>query len=214
MFPYIQSEGGFFYDYPELAFFALAAWAALKFDWWTIIPLAALGAWNKETFLLFIPALYPFIRQRSSRLGAWFGIAVLSLVSIAVYLPIHSQFAHNPGGALEMHWRDQLNYFLDLRNLLFGLEKTYGVYTLRALSLGPMALLTWTVLRGWRRLPLLARQHAQIAAAINIPLYFVFCWPGELRNLSMLYVTFLLLLAVNLKDWVRSSAPVDASPSD
>ena len=141
-------------------------------------------------------------------------IAVLSLVSIAVYLPIHSQFAHNLGVALEMHWRDQLNYFLDLRNLLFGLEKTYGVYTLRALSLGPMALLIWTVLRGWRRLPLIARQHAQIAAAINIPLYFVFCWPGELRNLSMLYVTFPLLLAVNLKDWVHSSAPVDASPSD
>ena len=69
----------FLYDYPELAFFALAAWAALKFDWWTIIPLAALGTWNKETFLLFIPALYPFIRQRSSRLGAWSGSPFLAL---------------------------------------------------------------------------------------------------------------------------------------
>ena len=34
-------------------------WAALKFDWFWILPIAALGTWNKESFLLFIPALYP-----------------------------------------------------------------------------------------------------------------------------------------------------------
>jgi hypothetical protein len=32
-------------------------------------------------------------------------------------------------------------------------------------------------------------------------LYFLFCNPGELRNFSLLYITFLLLLAANLTEW-------------
>ena len=53
LIPYLQSGGGFFYDYPELAFLALAVWAALKFDWGWIVPVAALATWNKESFLFF-----------------------------------------------------------------------------------------------------------------------------------------------------------------
>ena len=49
----------------------------------------------------------------------------------------------------------------------------------------------------WR----LMQRHAQIAAAINLPLYVLFCAPGELRNLSMLYVVLLVVLATNLEEW-------------
>ena len=96
--PYLQSCGGYFYDYPELAFFALAAWFALKFDWWWILPIAVLGTWNKESFVLFVPTLYPLLRRRSSRLNAGLGIGVLFLACLAVYLSVRSGFAHNPGG--------------------------------------------------------------------------------------------------------------------
>ena len=200
--PYIESEGGFFYDYPELAFLALAVWIALKFDWWWMIPVAALGTWNKESFLLAIPTLYPLMRQRSSRMNAWLGVAVLCLVSVAVYTPIRMRFAHNPGSAMELHWHDQLNYYAHPLNLLFGTEITYGVLAIKAFTLVPMVLLGWTVWRGWRHLPIAIQRHGLIAAAINIPLYFLFCWPGELRNLSLLYVVFLLVLAVNLNQWI------------
>jgi hypothetical protein len=47
------------------------------------------------------------------------------------------------------------------------------------------------------------RRHGKFAAAINLPLYFLFGNPGELRALSMLYVTFLLLIAVNFIEWIR-----------
>lgn len=96
LLPYFQSKGGFFYDYPELALMALAVWAALKFDWFWILPIAALGTWNKESFLLFIPALYPILRQRTSRNSALMGTGVLCLVSAAVYVPINFRFARNP----------------------------------------------------------------------------------------------------------------------
>ena len=211
--PYIESQGGYFYDYPELAFFALAAWVALRFDWGWIIPLAALGTWNKESFLLFVPTLYPLLRQRRSRRGAWLAVGVLCFVCIAVHFPIRLAFAHNSGGAMELHWRDQLQWLMQPRQLLFATEKTYGTRALKALTLIPMALLAFAVWRGWSGLPRDLQRHAQIAAAINLPLYLLFCWPGEMRDLSLLYVVFLLVVASNLNEWFGTSAPASAPAS-
>jgi hypothetical protein len=91
------------------------------------------------------------------------------------------------------------------RDLVFGAEKTYGVQTPKAYTLGPMLLLVWTVWRVWGHLPRAVKRHGQIAAAINLPLYFLFCWPGELRDLSLLYVVFLLVVASNLSEWMGNS---------
>jgi hypothetical protein len=45
------------------------------------------------------------------------------------------------------------------------------------------------------------QRHAQIAAIVNFPLFILCCVPGELRDLSLLYVTLLFLLAANLTVW-------------
>ncbi len=198
--PYIQSIGGFFYDYAELAFLALAVWIALKFEWWVLIPVAALGEGNKESFVLIVLTLYPLIRLRRSRVAALAAIAVLCGVCLAVYLPMRMRFAQNPGGTVELQWMDQLHFLAHPREFLFATEETYGVRMLRIYTVLPMALLVWTIWRAWKRLPLAMRRHALIAAAINIPLYLLFCYPGELRNLSMLYVVLLLCIAANLDD--------------
>jgi hypothetical protein len=161
--------------------------------------------------VLVIPTLYPFFRRRSSRVGAWLATTVLCLVCVAVYYPIRLRFAQNPGGALELHWRDQLSYYMHPLNHLFGIEMTYGLLAVKAFSVVPMALLAWTFWRGWRYLPATVQRHALIAAAINIPLYLLFCWPGEIRNLSLLYIAFLLILAVNLNHWIASSAKVESA---
>jgi hypothetical protein len=86
--------------------------------------------------------------------------------------------------------------------LILGTQETYGVRLINTFSVLPIALLVWTVWRAWKKLPLAVKRHAQIAAAINIPLYFLFCAPGELRDLSMLYVALLLVVAVNLNEWI------------
>jgi hypothetical protein len=49
------------------------------------------------------------------------------------------------------------------------------------------------------------KRHAQIAAMINVPLYFLFCLPGELRDLSFLYVALVLLIAANIARSSQSS---------
>jgi len=162
---------------------------------------ALVGTWNKESFLLFLPAVYPFLRQRASRLAAALQVGVLMVFCGIAYLPVRMRFAGNPADASVVPGLDQLNSILHPHDLFFATETTYGLFLWKASTILPMALLVWTVWRAWRKLPLMLQRHAQIAAAINLPLYVLFCAPGELRNLSMLYVVLLLVLATNLEEW-------------
>jgi hypothetical protein len=206
LIPYFLSVGGYFYDYPELAFLALAVWMGMKFDWWWMVPLVALATWNKESFLLVTLTLYPILRKRHSPISALIGTGVLASICAAVYLAIRPQFSKNPGGALLSQWRTQMD-FLSHPLRLMRTEATYGITIFRAFSLLPLALLAWIVWRGWRLLPPEIQRHGQIAAAINIPLYFLFCSPGEMRDFSMLYIVFMSLLAVVFTNETKNIAP-------
>ena len=202
--PIFQSDGGFFYDYPELAFMALAVWIALRFDWWWLLPIAALGAWNKESFLIYIPTLYPLLHRRNPK-SALPATAVLSVVCGAIYLYMRSHFAHNPGGSAEVWLVEHGRYLLDWHKWLFATEETYGVRLPRVYTLIPMTLIITTVWRAWKYLPTAIKRHAQVAAAINIPLYLLFSYPGELRDLSLLYIAFLVCIAANAKAVIKDA---------
>lgn len=202
LFPLFGVKGGYFFDYPELFFMALAVWMALKLDWWWLIPVAALGTWNKESFLLFMFTLYPVFRRRHSRMSSLIGVGVLVAVCAAVYLPIRMHFAHNAGGTVELHWKDQVSFFLHPFQLDTWIDRTYDMMFPALSAPIPMLLLIWMVWRGSRFLPYWLRRHALIAALINIPLFLLFCQPGEFRDLSMLYVSFLFILAFNLQEWM------------
>jgi hypothetical protein len=195
--PYFMSVGGYYYDYPELAFMALAVWMALKFDWWWMLPVVALATWNKESFLFVVLTLYPLLRARSSRASALLGTCVLALTSAAVYAVIRVHFLNNPGGTVLDKWSGQLAFLLHPANW-FRWERTYGIPMFRAFTILPLVLIAWTAWRGWRFLPREIQRHGQLAALINFPLFFLFCAAGEMRDLSMLYIVFMLLLAVNL----------------
>jgi len=211
IFPLVGVKGGYFFDFPELLFMAMAAWIALEFDWWWIIPVAALGTWNKESFLLFMFTLYPLFRRRYSKLTSMLGVAVLVFVCAAVYLPIRLRYAHNPGGTVEWHLQEQVTFLLHPLSIDNLIDRTYDLMFPAFSSLIPFAILVWTVWRGWPLLPLWAKRHAQFAAAINVPLYLLFCMPGEFRDLSLLFMAFLLILAVNLQQWIEASS-AKASP--
>jgi hypothetical protein len=207
VFPLIGIKGGYFFDFPELLFMAVAFWMALEFDWWWIIPIAALGAWNKETFLLFMFTLYPLFRRRQSRLSSLLGVCVLTAVCIAVYLPIRLHFALNPGGFAEWHLKGQIAFFLHPFRLETWVDRTYDLLFPALSGPIPFLFLIWTVWRGWRYLPFWLKRHALISAIINIPLYLLFCEPGEFRDLSLLFISFLFIIASNLQEWIDSTKP-------
>jgi hypothetical protein len=200
LIPYFMNMGGYFYDYPELAFLALTAWMALSFDWWWMIPVVALAALNKESFLFFIPTLYPLLRQRSSRINALVGTGVLGLICAAVYCALRVRFQLNPGVTAENNILQQFQFMLHLQNWVFP-QKMYGTVFLPIYNPLSLALIAWTLWRCWRSLPRAIQRHMQIAAIINFPLFLLFGFPGEVRGLSLLYVTLLLLLAASLTEW-------------
>ena len=210
LMPYFLVNAGFYYDYPELFFFAVVVWMALKVDWWWILPVAALATFNKESFLLFSPSLFPILQRRRSRNSAILGTGLILLTCAAVYEPLRLRFAQNPGGTVENHVAEQLHSFLQ-PSLLFVREWNYGLLALVGLNPLTIVLTVWTVWKGWKHLPPAIRRYSLIASAINFPAFFFFCAPGELRDLSMLYITLLLLMAANLR--VGSAHPFDVDPS-
>jgi hypothetical protein len=210
LLPYFETGGGYFYDYPEVAFMMLAALAAIRWRLWILLPIAILGAWNKESFVLFIPCLYPLLRIRYSRKLVLWAMAVLSMASASVCILTHTRYASNVGGTVEFHLLEQLRHSLYLPRWITEYEWTYGMPFVRTYVALPLIL--WTALRGWNGLPKSIHQHAQIAALINVPLFLLFCAPGELRDLSMLYVSFLLLVAASFTKWLESSFLSTKSP--
>ena len=210
LFPYFLINAGFYYDYPELFFFALVVWMALKVDWWWILPVAALATWNKESFLSFTPALYPLLRQKTTRVGAVLRTGSILVACAAVYEPLRLRFRHNAGGTVENHLREQFQAMLHPATLLTR-EWNYGLLGLQGLNPLTILLAMGTVWFGWHHLPRAIQRHALICLVINLPLFILFCAPGELRDLSMLYVPLLLLIAANLTQW--SALPPTALPS-
>jgi len=131
-----------------------------------------------------------------------------------IYLILRIRYEYNPGKTFEFALFEQMHSFLRLRSLLISTEEVYGLRILRPYSLIPMSVLAWVIFRVWQELPKMVRQHTQIAATINLPLYFLFCVPGEMRDLSMLYVALLFTIAVNLQQWLGKFNYAQCTPQN
>jgi len=196
------------YDYSELAFLAVGSWIALRFDWWWLLPIAVLGAWNKESFFFFMPTLYPFLRLRLSERRATLALGALTSICGLVYLYTRARFAQNAGTPVEFGLGVRISSFFDRFLLLTATDEVYGLRLVRISTLLPTLLLIWVIARVWKRFPQPMRNHGVLAASLNIPLYALFCSPNEYRNLSLLSIVFLVTIAFNLKEWLERSMPL------
>jgi hypothetical protein len=191
--PYLETVGGYYYDVWELLFSALVFVLAARGKAVWLVVVAALATFNKETFFFLLPALYPLLRVRLARLPAWITTASAIVASTAVNLAVKAHFAANPGDLAENHLLGNLAAYARLRT--YGrVEATYGIAGPGGLSLLTVLLVTMLVMLAWPRCSGPLRQHLMIAAALNLPLFVAFCEVGELRNFSMLYVGFVVLL--------------------
>lgn len=197
LLPVLQTKGGYFYDFSELMFLA-AALALAPTRWAPLIVLLAVPAtYNKESFLFFLPALLPFLW---ARYGFWKGAAMLAaagLASLLVYLMVRAQYAGNPGGTVEVHWRSAIEWYLQPGRLLMT-EMTYGVRLFAGYSLVTALVVYVAVANGWHRLSLPERQHLLLVLLLNLPLFLLFARPGEMRNLSLVFPGVVLLLAASM----------------
>ncbi|MEN4920053.1 hypothetical protein ABE485_15375 [Achromobacter spanius] len=216
MLPFFLTEGGYFYDFVELLFMMGAVLLAMGASRETplrvaaLLALAGLATWNKEAFFFFTPALYPLLRRNLPRVQAAGLVALLLFVCGCVYLALRMRFAGNPGSTVDYQLWDNLRFYVDPGNWL-RTESTYGILLPRGFGLVGALAFVGIAVNGWARLPPALRRHAQLALAINLPLFVLFCSPGEMRNLSMLYPALLCLLTLSLAKWMAPQA--DANPA-
>lgn len=197
MLPLIMTEGGYFYDMPELLFMALGTWLTLKRRPVALAAVVALATLNKESYLLFVLALYPFIAMRYSRKWSLLLTAVLLAIAAAVNIALKYRYLGNTGGMMVYLLGEHVRFLLNPRNY-FRTEINYGVPTTKGFNVIHLLLIGILVKTGWRRLPLVTRQQAWIAAVINAPLFIAFCFNDELRNLSLLMMPFSFLVCATL----------------
>jgi hypothetical protein len=199
--PFLLTVGGYFYDLSEMFFLMSATALAMSRRYWALLLIAALGALNKESFVLFLPALYPLLRMRlSPRRAAIFNGGLLAIAGV-IGFAVSRHFHANPGPNAEFHLGRNMLFYLNPRNL-FQHEVNYGLVTFRGYNIVFVLMIAVLLLRGWKPLPVRIRQHIAIAAAIDLPLFFIVCAPGELRNLSLLYPGLLFLVGQSIALWV------------
>lgn len=197
MMPLILTEGGYFYDMPELLFMALGIWLTLKRRPVALAVVVALATLNKESYLLFVLTLYPFVAMRYSRKWSLLLIGVLLAIAAAVNIALKHRYLGNTGGMMIYRLGEHLRFLLNPINYL-RTEINYGVPTTKGFHVIHLLLVGIVVKTGWRRLPPAARQQAWIAAAITTPLFLAFCFDDELRNLSLLMMPFAFLVCATL----------------
>ena len=197
-FPYMQTLGGYFYDTAELLFFCLAYLlvSRKRIAWFFAILVPA--TLNKESFFFFIATLLPLLLAAYPRKKAIAIVAAAVLVSGLVNVAVKLQLADAGGSPVEIHLGENLAAYLSAQTYA-QMELTYGIMGPRQAFVLTLLLIAIVFVRGWRASPKEVRQHILLAAAINVPLFAVFAAVGELRNLSLMFVGFAILIGKALE---------------
>lgn len=206
MFPFVLTEGGYYYDFFELMFLTGGVALALSPRFSVFGRLVCMCAWaalataNKESFFFFSFALYPLFRIHANRITAATLTGTTALVCGLVYLYFRMKYAANIGDSIDLQWANNAAFYVVPSNW-WRMELTYGVLLPRAFSVFFILIFVSIAVVGWQKLSAPMRGHVKLAAAINLPLFLIGGAPGEVRNLSMLLPGLAALLAMALAVW-------------
>jgi hypothetical protein len=202
----------YYYDCPELFFMALAVWIARRANVLWLVPLTLVATFNKESFVCFAIALYPFLRARRSRGEAFAVTGACVALGALVNVLVKWHFAANPGAPALFNLGLNLRFLADPRNYLLS-EWTYGILLPKGFNVLILFVLAVLVRAGWRGLPAVVKRHAWFALAINVPLFLLFGYEDEVRALSMLDIVAALLICTSLSGYLRQAARTAAAPA-
>ncbi|MYN09283.1 hypothetical protein [Pseudoduganella aquatica] len=197
-FPYLQTIGGYFYDTAELLFFSLAYLLVSRRRIAWFFAILAPATLNKESFFFYIITLLPLLLAAYPRRKALAIAAAALLVSGLVNAAVKLHYAGAGGAPVELHLGDNLAAYLSLRTYS-QMELTYGIMGPRQAFVPTLLLIATVFARGWRASPREVRQHMLLAAAVNLPLFVLFAAVAELRNLSLMFVGFAIVIGKALE---------------
>jgi hypothetical protein len=195
--PYLQTKGGYFYDSIELLFLSAGFLLASEGRVAGLVALTLPATINKESYFFFLATLYPLLRHASNRRDASIGTAMAMIASLGVGLVVKYLLRDTPGGIVEFRLFQSLEEFAKL-GTYFQRETTYGIIGPGGLFVGTLLFFAVVVMRGWPRCHPAIKQHIAIGAVVTLPLVLLFTFPGELRNMSILSIGFVMLLGYAL----------------
>jgi hypothetical protein len=218
--PYLQTQGAYFYDSIELLFLSGGFLLASQGRVAALVALSVPATINKESYFFFLATLFPLLRHASSRREAIIGTGAAMSVSLVVGLVIKYLLRDAPGGIAEFHLFWSLKEFGKLATY-FQHELTYGIVGPSGIFVGTLLFFAVVVGRGWPRCDPAIKQHIVMAVVVTLPLVLLFASPGELRNLSLIYVGFIMLLGYAVQATpprpaeteAARHAPAQASPT-
>lgn len=203
LIPYIETNGGYFYDFPELLFMFLGARFAYRGQWLPFIIMAPLAAYNKESYSAFMLSLVPLFMGKYSVKKSVLIVFGALCVSAIPNIYVHWVYANNIGLAGEMHVLEHLKSIINIKTYFYT-GTTYGVPLPTKFFFLHIIYVVWIVKSTFSRLPISWRRHIKWAAAVNFPLYFFFCASDEIRNLSFLLVGFMVMATYYIGVVIRS----------
>lgn len=181
-------NGGFLYDFPELFLLFLATALAWGRRYLLLLPVVVLAVLNKETGALLAVFLAVVVWHREDRRKAMKVGASMLAVAAVVLLALRLAYASLPGATMYNHIAENLEFWRQPSSWWAWMT----VYTplvpfprgLNLLLSVPLAIL---LLHGLRERPPEIRVFLLVSALVTLPLFFLFCWRDETRNLSLMY---------------------------
>ena len=199
IFPYFEVLGGYYYDILEILFMFMAAKFALRGKFIALLILAPIATWNKESFFFFLATLYPLTRLHFDEKKS----AAITLASIffsgLAYLYVREMFINNPGDAADGRFFEHMEHILEISSY-FLTDSIYGVPLPSRMFFLHIIYVLFIAKISWRKLSDNWKNHIKIALVINGILYFMYVVPGELRDLSMLYISLMVLTSYFIRD--------------
>mgnify|MGYP006916040520 CR=1 FL=1 len=200
IFPLLETVGGFFYDFGELFFLSLATLLAIKGYWLALILISPIAEYNKESFLFFIVTLFPLFAEKFSKTRTALILTAAIFLSGVVYLYVSNLYIGNSGGSTEFQFFKHLEFIF---SGWFNIEISYSTIFGAGMFLPHILIFVWILKCTWKKILPTWKNHLKISAVINFPLYIAFCYPGELRNLSLMYISFIAMLSIFIKEVIN-----------
>jgi hypothetical protein len=208
LLPLTFLRGGYFYDFPELAFLFGATLFAARgrvAAFALVYPLAIL---NKESDILLILTWLAFATStrpwRSLRIAAGTQLAI----GVAVVVALRIAFRDAGGGATQAWFPMNLLFFLSPEwYAKFFTPFAPLIPIPRGINLFSLALLAFLTAWRWSEKPAALRRLLLWNAVPTLPLYLLFGFLDEIRALSLLFPAIYLHGCWTLRDVYAANEP-------
>jgi hypothetical protein len=189
-----RGDSGFIYDSSELGLLSLGLYLLLANRLSLFIAVLPFMIINKESniiILLFSAVILFFQCPRSK---ATLHLLIQSIVGLSPFFLIKWHFADHPGGSVEFQLWDNLWFWSKPKTYLTFI--TTSVFFIPFPNLSNVLLLpliAWLAFSNWYKKPALLRTLFVAAVLINVPLFLLFSYQDEFRNLSLMFPIYYLL---------------------